>query len=61
MCVLLLGGVLVWSSDPDKAVWEHRGMDGGRAGVRGGVVCSNMSSLGTTVCLPQGNGTNTEQ
>lgn len=31
------------------------------AGGEGGVECSNMSGLGTAVCLPQGNRTNTEQ
>lgn len=38
--VLLLGSVVeevVWCSDPDRAVWEHQGMDGGRGGREGGV------------------------
>lgn len=66
VCVLLLffvfylvgGGVV--QIPRQSSVGTPR--DGRREGSgKGEVVCSNMSSLGTTVCLLQGNRTNTEQ
>lgn len=33
VCVCVVVGGVVWCSDPDRAVWEHQGMDGGRGRV----------------------------